>query len=69
MEYGKVKVTGNNTTGYIVRIGLGNDEAYERIEYRRDYAYSEAAWLRGSYKLGKHPGAIVQNHGYKLVKA
>jgi hypothetical protein len=67
MEYGKVKVTGDNMKGYTVRLGAGSGEAYERKEYRRAYAYSEATFLRGMFKRGLPPGAIVQNRGYIIV--
>ncbi len=67
MEYGKVKVTGNCMKGFTVAIGVGSGERYERQEARRDMAYSEAQWLRGMFKRGNHPAAIVTNHGYKFM--
>ncbi len=67
MEYGKVKVTGDNMKGYTVRIGAGSGEAYERRFCIRAHAYNEAGHLRSMFKRGLPPGAIVQNLGYIVV--
>jgi len=62
-EYGKVKVIHANGF-YVVSIGAGHGENYTRIFSTKAAAYNEAKWLRSSFRMGRHPGAIVSQQGY-----